>query len=146
MVGEVQLGSSALLASYYGYGDELHMVFNFTLMRAEWSADAFAHVISEAEQALSAPQTWPCWVLSNHDEPRHRSRYGGSEERARAAALILLTLRGTPFLYAGEELGLLDAAVPPAARVDPAGRDGCRAPIPWTAVPGHGWPSKPWLP
>jgi alpha-glucosidase len=84
--------------------------------------------------------------LSNHDTPRHRSRYGGSEERARAAAIALLTLRGTPFLYAGEELGLLDAEIPDERRVDPGGRDGCRAPLPWTARPDHGWPASPWLP
>ena len=93
-----------------------------------------------------AARPWPCWVLSNHDQPRHRSRYGGSEPRARAAALLLLTLRGTPCLYAGEELGLLDADVPAAARVDPGGRDGSRAPIPWDATPDHGWPARPWLP
>ena len=89
------------------------------------------------------PALWPCWVLSNHDQPRHRSRFGGSEARARAAAVLLLTLRGTPCLYAGEELGLLDADVPAAARVDPGGRDGSRAPIPWDGTPLHGWPPTP---
>jgi alpha-glucosidase len=86
-------------------------------------------------------------VLSNHDNRRHRSRYG-SEERARAAAVLLLTLRGTPFVYAGEELGLEDAVVPPERQVDPGGRDGCRAPVPWDASPGHGWAGGPeaWLP
>jgi alpha-glucosidase len=59
---------------------------------------------------------------------------------------MLLTLRGTPFVYAGEELGLEDADVPPDRVVDPGGRDGCRAPIPWTADVGHGWPTDPWLP
>lgn len=89
---------------------------------------------------------WPTWVLSNHDKPRHRTRFGGSEARARAAAVLLLTLRGTPFLYAGEELGLEDAVVPAERRVDPGGRDGCRAPVPWTAAADHGWPAEPWLP
>jgi alpha-glucosidase len=84
-------------------------------------------------------------VLSNHDVPRHRSRYG-SEARARAATVLLLTLRGTPFLYMGAELGLLDAEVPPERVVDPGGRDGCRAPIPWTEDGQHGWPQTPWLP
>ena len=92
---------------------------------------------------------WPTFVLSNHDQPRHRTRYG-SEARARAAAVMALTVRGTPFLYAGEELGLEDAVVPPERVVDPDGRDGCRAPIPWTAdgddEVGHGWPVRPWLP
>ena len=59
----------------------------------------------------------------------------------------MLTLRGTPFIYQGDELGLADAIVPEARRVDPGGRDGCRAPIPWDAGPGHGWPGRePWLP
>src|SRR5207244_1527884 len=87
------------------------------------------------------------WVLSNHDNPRHRTRYGGSESRARAAAVLLLTLRGTPTLYEGEELGLEDAVVPTERVVDPGGRDGCRAPIPWTASAPHGWNgAAPWLP
>jgi len=146
IVGEVPLGSPALLAPYYGLGDELHMVFNFTLMHLPWSAEAFANALLEAERALAAPGLWPCWVLSNHDQPRHRSRYEASEPRARAAALVLLTLRGTPYLYAGEELGLLDADVSATSRVDPGGRDGSRAPIPWDATPTHGWPARPWLP
>jgi alpha-glucosidase len=79
--------------------------------------------------------------------PRHRTRYGGSEARARAAAVLLLGLRGTPFLYAGEELGLEDAAIPPERVVDPGGRDGCRAPYPWEAAAPHGWRgAAPWLP
>src|SRR5262249_5498916 len=78
--------------------------------------------------------------------PRHRTRYG-SEARARAAAVLLLTLRGTPFLYAGEELGLEDAVVPSTRAVDPGGRDGCRAPMPWDGGTRHGWASaRPWLP
>jgi alpha-glucosidase len=62
------------------------------------------------------------------------------------AATVLLTLRGTPFLYAGEELGLCDAEVPEERRVDPGGRDGCRAPIPWHEDATHGWAAEPWLP
>jgi alpha-glucosidase len=87
-------------------------------------------------------------VLSNHDQTRHRQRYGGSERIARAAAVLLLTLRGTPFLYAGEELGLVDADVPREQQQDPQGRrDGCRAPIPWDPTPTHGWQrSDNWLP
>ena len=141
MVGEVPLDSPARLARYYGAGDELHMVFNFALMHVPWSAEAFAKALVEAERALAAPEAWPCWVLSNHDQPRHRTRFAASEARARAAAVVLLTLRGTPFLYAGEELGLLDADVPVGSRVDPGGRDGSRAPIPWDDGAAHGWPS-----
>jgi alpha-glucosidase len=146
MVGEVNLGTAALLAPYYGAGDELHMVFNFSLLHAPWDASRWADLIVESEAALTPVGAWPVWVLSNHDTPRHRSRYGGSEARARVAAVVLLTLRGTPFLYAGEELGLLDAEVPAEAVVDPGGRDGCRAPIPWDGGPGHGWGGEPWLP
>jgi len=145
IVGEVNLGSAALLAPYYGSGDELHLVFNFSLMWAPWDPASWAQRIAEAEAALAVPGAWPVWVLSNHDTPRHRTRYG-SEARARVAATVLLTLRGTPFLYAGEELGLADADVPEGARVDPGGRDGCRAPIPWDYSPGHGWAGAPWLP
>jgi alpha-glucosidase len=146
MVGEVNLGTAARLAPYYGAGDELHMVFNFSLLWAPWDAGRWAERIVESEAALTPAGAWPVWVLSNHDTPRHRTRYSGGEDRARVAATVLLTLRGTPFLYAGEELGLLDAEVPEEARVDPGGRDGCRAPIPWDDRPGHGWAGDPWLP
>ena len=60
--------------------------------------------------------------------------------------MLLLGLPGTPFIYAGDELGLEDALVPDGARVDPGGRDGCRAPIPWDGTAGHGWTGPPWLP
>jgi len=146
MVGEVNLGSAAQLAPYYGAGDALHLVFNFSLLWAPWDAAHWAERIAESEAALAPAGAWPVWVLSNHDTPRHRTRHGGSEDRARVAATVLLTLRGTPFLYAGEELGLDDAEVPEEARVDPGGRDGCRAPIPWDDQEGHGWLAEPWLP
>lgn len=146
MVGEVNLGTPALLAPYYGAGDELHMVFNFSLLWALWDAGDWARRIAESEAELTSAGAWPVWVLSNHDTPRHRTRYGGGEDRARVAATVLLTLRGTPFLYAGEELGMVDAVVPDERRVDPGGRDGCRAPIPWDESPRHGWAAEPWLP
>ncbi|MGY1840635.1 MULTISPECIES: alpha-amylase family glycosyl hydrolase [unclassified Modestobacter] len=146
MVGEVNLRSPALVAPYHGAGDELHLAFNFAPMLGPWDADFWRSTIEETLAALTAVGAWPTWVLSNHDNPRHRTRYGGSEARARAAAVLLLTLPGTPFLYAGEELGLEDAVITPEQRVDPGGRDGCRAPIPWTPEPGHGWPVEPWLP
>ena len=145
MVGEVNLRSPDLLAPYYGEGDELHLVFNFSLLWARWEAARWAEHISAAEAALATRDAWPVWVLSNHDRPRHRTRFG-SEPRARVAAVVLLTLRGTPFLYAGEELGLEDAQISEEQRVDPGFRDGCRAPIPWTAETGHGWAGTPWLP
>jgi alpha-glucosidase len=109
-----------------------------------WEAAAWRARVAHVESIMG--RRWPTWVFSNHDQPRIRTRLGGSEARARAALVLLLTVRGTPFLYAGEELGLEDAVVPPQRVVDPGGRDGCRAPIPWTAAEGHGWPAEPWLP
>jgi alpha-glucosidase len=146
-VGEVFILSTAKVAEYYGDDDELHLAFNFPPLFAPWDAGKWRHRIERTEDALLPVGAWPTWVLSNHDTPRHRTRYGGSEARARAAAVLLLTLRGTPFLYEGEELGLEDAVVPADRVVDPGGRDGCRAPVPWTSTAGHGWDgAEPWLP
>jgi alpha-glucosidase len=142
-VGEVFLLDTAKVATYLG--DELHLAFNFPPLFEKWRAHRWARRLDDVATHIE-PAGWPTWVLSNHDVSRHRTRYG-SEARARAAALLLLGLRGTPFLYAGEELGLEDAEVPPERVVDPGGRDGCRAPLPWDASAGHGWgEGDPWLP
>ncbi len=150
-VGEVFLLDTTKVATYYGGGDELHLAFNFPPMFCKFEARCFRRRIEEVERLLGPRRAWPTWVLSNHDRPRHRTRYGGSEQSARAAALLLLTLRGTPFLFAGEELGLEDALIAGDDVLDPGGRDGCRAPIPWDASPTHGWDlsasgGRPWLP
>ena len=146
MVGEVYILSTERVATYYGEGDELHLAFNFPPLHAPWDAAIWRRRIDRVIEEMEPRRAWPSWVLSNHDTPRHRTRYG-SEARARAAAVMLLSLRGTPFLYAGEELGLEDAAVPPDRVVDPGGRDGCRAPIPWDDSANHGWAgADPWLP
>jgi alpha-glucosidase len=146
IVGEINLENGAKIAEYYGRGDQLHLAFNFVPLYAEWDAEVWRAVISDMEAEYRPVEAWPTWVLSNHDQPRHRTRYG-TAARARAAAVLLLTLRGTPFLYAGEELGLEDAEIPPERVVDPGGRDGCRAPIPWDGSPTHGWASADaWLP
>ncbi|MEJ7585613.1 MAG: alpha-amylase family glycosyl hydrolase, partial [Acidimicrobiales bacterium] len=146
MVGEVFLLDTATVATYYGTGDELHLSFNFPPLFTRWRADKWQKRLQEVADHVEPRGGWPTWVLSNHDNVRHRSRYG-SEARARAAAVLLLSLRGTPFLYAGEELGSEDAVVTVDQAVDPGGRDGCRAPIPWDATPQHGWgTTKPWLP
>ena len=145
MVGEVFILDPAEMARFYGRNDELHLAFNFAPLFTRWDADRWRRRIEEADRVVPPDVGWPTWVLSNHDVVRHADRYG-SEARARAAAVLLLTLRGTPFLYAGEELGLRDAVVPPDRVVDPGGRDGCRAPLPWTAAAGHGWGPDPWLP
>jgi alpha-glucosidase len=164
MVGEVFLFSTEAVATYYGSGDELHLCFNFPPLFAAWRAPAWSECLGRTFRALEEREAWPTWVLSNHDNPRTRTRYDfgaglagegdeeraqRSEARARAAAVLLLTVRGTPFLYQGEELGLLDAVVPEDRVVDPGGRDGCRAPVPWDESEDHGWPTDtdgPWLP
>ena len=146
LIGETALPGTRWIAPYYGQGDELHLAFNFAVTHAPWDAAAWRHRIDRVVEELDPRGAWPTWVLANHDVPRVRTRYGGSEARARAAAVAQLTQRGTPFLYAGDELGLEDAVVPPERVVDPGGRDGCRAPLPWTAEPGHGWGTDPWLP
>jgi alpha-glucosidase len=165
MVGEVFLFSPAAVASYYGEGDELHLAFNFKPLLAPWWHRSWTDCISETVTTMDARGAWPTWVLSNHDNPRSRTRYDRaaarrgetdevraqrSERRARAAAVLLLTLRGTPFLYQGDELGLEDAVIPPDRAVDPGGRDGSRAPMPWTAASDRGWERgrdvEPWLP
>jgi alpha-glucosidase len=146
LLGEVYLLSTAQVARYYGDGDELHLAFNFPFTFAPWDAEKLRRRIDQTHGELDPRGAWPTWVLSNHDSVRHRTRYG-SEARARAALFLLLGLRGSPVLYAGEELGLEDAVVPPERVVDPGGRDGCRAPLPWTGDPDHGWGvTDPWLP
>jgi alpha-glucosidase len=147
LLGEVYLLSTRQVARYFGHGDELHLAFDFTSLYAPWDALAWRGCIDAVGAELDPIDAWPTWTLSNHDNPRHRTRYGGCEARARAAAVLLLTLRGSPFLYAGEELGLEDAVVPAGRVVDPGGRDGCRAPLPWDGSAGHGWGvDDPWLP
>jgi alpha-glucosidase len=146
-VGEVILLTIEGIVGHLGHDDELHLAFNFPPMYGPWDAAAWRQAIDTTERAHVAAGGTPTWVLSNHDQPRHRTRFGGSEARARAAAVLELTLRGTVFVYAGDELGLLDATVTGDRVRDPGGRDGCRAPIPWDASPTHGWATDdPWLP
>jgi alpha-glucosidase len=150
LVGEVYLLATEQVVRYLGHRDQLHLAFDFTSLYAPWDAAAWRACLERVAATLGPVEAWPTWTLSNHDNVRHRSRYGAgpSDARARAAAVLLLTMRGTPFLYQGEELGLEDAEVPPERVVDPGGRDGCRAPIPWDASPEHGWAGDtgPWLP
>ena len=134
IIGETVLPTVAQVARFYGTGaaPELDLAFNFHPLHARWDAGVWRQQIDQVVAEI-APAGWPAWALGNHDNPRQRTRYG-SAARARAAAVLLLTQMGTPFLYAGEELGLSDAVVPADRKVDPGGRDGCRAPIPWSAV------------
>ena len=153
-VGEVYLLDQERLAEYLNSGDELHLAHNFVFLRQPWDAGAFRRVIDEFER-LTSSDVWPAWCLSNHDHSRVATRYddgaGRGAARARVAAMMVLTLRGTAFLYQGEELGLPDAAIPPERAVDVDGRDPERAPIPWrppsAAGPGAGFTAgRPWLP
>ncbi len=139
---------------YYGdEGDELHMPFNFRLMFQPWRADAMQASVEKLEAALP-PFAWPNYVLGNHDGPRLASRFGG-QAQARLAAMMLLTLRGTPTVYYADELGLENGIIPPEKIQDPQGvnlgaertRDICRTPMQWDASPNAGFsPEEPWLP
>lgn len=144
MVGEVFLDDVDAVLAHVG-SDAMHLSFAFQLVLSAWDAEVWADRIAEVDAAFAALGLWPAWVLSNHDVRRLATRVG-SRERARAALCVLLTLRGVPFLYQGDELALEDAEVPADRVVDPGGRDGCRAPLPWTSAPGCGWPDPAWLP
>ena len=139
--------------------DEMQQAFNFAWLLADWSADAFAEVITGTLDAVAPVGASPTWVLSNHDVVRHVTRYGGGATglaRGRAATLTMLGLPGSSYLYEGEELGLEQVEVEPHIRQDPSwfrtgepGRDGCRVPVPWSGDrppygfgPGSG---QPWL-
>src|SRR5262249_45979909 len=98
--------------------------------------------IVETTESLLPERAWPVWMLSNHDIVRFPTRMaGGDERKARALLFLLFTLRGTPVLYYGDELGMAQAEIPPGSERDMAGRDGARTPLPWNG----GW-SQPWLP
>lgn len=153
LIGEIYLPIERLVA-YYGHDlSELQLPFNFALLNAPWDARTIAALIEEYERLLPAGG-WPNWVLGNHDRPRIASRVGAAQ--ARNAALLLLTLRGTPTVYYGDELGMEQVAIPDQAAHDPVahnlpglglGRDGCRTPMQWDAGRYAGFSSvKPWLP
>ncbi|NUM45437.1 MAG: DUF3459 domain-containing protein [Anaerolineales bacterium] len=139
---------------YYGTtGDELHLPFNFRLMHQPWSASAMRASVEEMEGALP-PFAWPNYVLGNHDGTRLATRFGG-QSQARVAAMMLLTLRGTPTVYYGEELGMENGVIPPEKIQDPQGinlgaertRDVCRTPMQWDATEHAGFSNvEPWLP
>ncbi len=145
LVGEVYMPPARLVRYYGREGRGAHLPFNFGLVWLPWHATAVRDAIREYEQALPEG-AWPNWVLGNHDQPRVASRLGAGQ--ARVAAMLLLTLRGTPTLYNGDELGLPDADVPPDRIVDVAGRDPVRSPMPWTRHDANAGFStaEPWLP
>jgi alpha-glucosidase len=146
LIGELYLPIERLVAYYGRDGRGLHLPFNFHLILTPWQAEPIGRLIRRYEAALP-PGAWPNWVLGNHDNPRLASRVGARQ--ARVAAMLLLTLRGTPTLYYGDELGMADVAVPPEAMRDPVGRDPERTPMQWDAGPHAGFTrpeALPWLP
>ena len=181
LIGEVWLPDTERFALYLR-SDELHAAFNFDFLCCAWDADRLRAVVDAtlaAHQPVGAPATW---VLSNHDVVRHVTRYGRvdtsfdmgdrrigeasdlalGERRARAAALLTLSLPGGAYIYQGEELGLAEVEdLPDDARQDPIwlrsdhtdfGRDGCRVPLPWSGTQSpfgfspEGATGEPWLP
>jgi len=144
-----------------------HLVFDWSLITLPWSAAAFKRAITVRDAAFG-PDRWPANVLSNHDQPRHASRLAPAgtdaaaiaegDDRAKVAATMLLTMRGTPFLYYGEEIALRNLSIPNSEAADPPARrasflfpwwnrDQARGPMSWDAGPGAGFSTgTPWLP
>jgi alpha-glucosidase len=153
LIGEIYLPFERLV-TYYGKDlAGAHLPFNFALLSAPWNARSIEKIIADYEAALP-PGAWPNWVLGNHDRPRVASRVG--QDQACVAAMLLLTLRGTPTLYYGDEIGMHQVAIAPDQVRDPfeknvpgigVGRDGCRTPMQWDATRYAGFStSTPWLP
>jgi alpha-glucosidase len=153
MIGEAYLPIDRLMAYYGADLGGFHLPFNFHLISTVWRPDALAALIDAYEAALPAGG-WPNWVLGNHDRSRLASRVGPAQ--ARIAAMLLLTLRGTPTIYQGEEVGMPDVTIPPHLVQDPweknvpgfgLGRDPARTPMRWTRERHGGFTSgEPWLP
>jgi alpha-glucosidase len=153
LIGEIYLPIERLV-SYYGRDlGGLHLPFNFALLHAPWDARTIAALIDEYEAALPSGG-WPNWVLGNHDRARIASRIGPAQ--ARIAAMLLLTLRGTPTIYYGDEIGMTQVPIPSDRVRDPfeknvpgigVGRDGARTPMQWDAGDFAGFSTvEPWLP
>jgi alpha-glucosidase len=153
LIGEIYLPVDRLV-TYYGAGGSggVHLPFNFQLLLIPWNAQSVAEVVELYESSLP-PLAWPNWVLSNHDRPRVATRVG--REQARVAAMLLLTLRGTPTIYYGDEIGMQDVPIPPERVQDPVesmipgrGRDPQRTPMQWNADESYAGFStfEPWLP
>jgi alpha-glucosidase len=145
----------------YLRADELHLGFNFRLVRAEFDVTEIRDAIENSLAAAAIEDATPTWTLANHDVEREVTRYGGGEvglARARAMALVMLSLPGAMFVYNGEELGLPNVELPDEVLQDPVwfrsggrerGRDACRVPMPWEGErPPFGFSSTPdtWLP
>ena len=154
LIGEIFLPNDRH-ARWYGTPEapEVHLPFNFQLVENAWDAATLARVIADYEASLPA-FGWPNWVFGSHDAPRIAARIG--EAQARVAAMLLLTLRGTPTLYQGDELGIGRVDIAPERIRDPQhfrqptldiGRDRSRTPMPWDTSPFAGFSTtEPWLP
>ncbi len=153
-IGEVDYEDMEKWIRYYGESlDELHMPFGFHLLHARWQSDNVRRIVDTVEGNLPEG-AWPNWVLGNHDEPRIATRVG--LRQARVAMMLLLTLRGTPTIYYGDELGMQNVHIPSEQARDPwgknvaeLGRDAERTPMQWDAGPNAGFcpsGSAPWLP
>ena len=160
-VAEAWVETPAQLARYLR-PDELHTAFSFDFLLADWDATSLRNAVKGSLDALAGVGALPTWVLSNHDVVREVTRYGGGPvgtRRARAAAMLMLSLPGSAYLYQGEELGLFEVLdLPDELRQDPTffrtggaevGRDGCRVPVPWSGhEPSYGFGpgGASWLP
>ena len=154
LVGEIFLPNDRH-ARWFGTPErpEVQLPFNFQLIENAWEAATLARVIADYDASIPA-FGWPNWVFGSHDAPRIAARIG--EAQARVAAMLLLTLRGTPTLYQGDEIGIGKVDIPAARVRDPQelrqpgiglGRDRSRTPMPWDAAPFAGFSSvEPWLP
>ena len=153
LIGEIYLPIPRLMDYYGQHLGGANLPFNFQLLQCAWTAEELARTISEYTSALP-DGAWPNWVLGNHDKSRIASRIG--LRKARAAALLLMSLPGTLTIYNGEELGMQDVLIPPDEVQDPAekrqpgigmGRDPERTPMPWDNSPQSGFTGvTPWLP
>ena len=153
LIGEIYLPIEKLVQYYGGSVEGVQLPFNFQLLLANWRAGDIARILTTYEAALPE-HGWPNWVLGNHDRPRIASRVGPAQ--ARLAAMLLLTLRGTPTLYYGDEIGMHDVEMPPAKIRDPfeknvpgrgLGRDPERTPMQWSGSKNAGFTQgEPWLP
>lgn len=160
LVGETFVYDLDRWAEFYGSGtDELNLCFNFPFVLGTFDPEDMKEVVRTSEE-LIPPEAWPVWMASNHDVLRAMTRWCKDDpERARLLMLLLMTLRGTPFIYYGEEIAMPDVDIPRARLKDPVGigrwprdkgRDACRTPMQWTSEPGGGFSSDPgvesWLP
>jgi len=157
-LGEISSDDSTATVAEYTQPGRLHMAYSFELLSDDSSPQ---HIRATVEKLRTrAPQSWPCWTISNHDVERVVSRWGRSAPQlphfATQLTALICALRGSVCVFQGEELGLGEADVPYEALRDPygiafwpafKGRDGCRTPMPWDSRDRAGFSSgQPWLP